>query len=135
MKSKIFGMVVAIALFGGAHAYAANCGNVTIASMNWQSAELEASVDKVLLNEGYKCQANMVIGDTVPTITSMVEKGQPDIVSESAIDRLPAIVKQGIDNKKIVLAGKVIEEGVVYGLYIPKYSRIRTLKSRRFRTR
>ncbi|SAK83199.1 ABC proline/glycine betaine transporter, periplasmic ligand binding protein [Caballeronia hypogeia] len=122
MKLKLFGALAVAGVFCGAsQANAASCGNVTIASMNWQSAELEAAVDKVILGEGYGCQVNMVIGDTVPTITSMVDKAKPDIVSEGAIDLLPAIVKQGIDAKKIVMASKVIQEGAVYGWYIPKY--------------
>lgn len=36
------------ALTGGA-AFAADCGNVTIASMNWQSAEVAANLDKIIL--------------------------------------------------------------------------------------
>lgn len=122
MKPKFLGALVAVGIFcSGAQVNAAGCGNVTIASMNWQSAELESAVDKVILGEGYGCQVNLVIGDTVPTITAMVNKGQPDIVSEGAIDLLPTIVQQGIDSKKIIMAAKTIQEGAVYGLYIPKY--------------
>ncbi|RQR35404.1 ABC transporter substrate-binding protein [Burkholderia sp. Bp9143] len=122
MKLKYLGALAAVGVFfGGSHAYAAGCGNVTIASMNWQSAELEAAVDKVILGEGYGCQVNTVIGDTVPTITSMVDKGKPDVVSEGAIALLPAIVQRGIDEKKIVMGAKTIQEGAVYGWYIPKY--------------
>ncbi|WP_322056131.1 glycine betaine ABC transporter substrate-binding protein [Paraburkholderia sp. J63] len=122
MRLKFPGaFLMAAMLCVASQAYAAPCGNVTIASMNWQSAELEAAVDNVILSEGYGCQVNSVIGDTVPTITSMVEKGKPDIVSEGAIDLLPAVAKQGIDSKKIVLAANVIKEGAVYGWFIPKY--------------
>lgn len=31
------------------------CGRVTIANMNWQSAELIAWVDKAILENGYGC--------------------------------------------------------------------------------
>ena len=80
MKLKFLGALVAVGVFGsGSQAYAAGCGNVTIASMNWQSAELEGAVDKVILQEGYGCSVNTVVGDTVPTITAMVDKGKPDI--------------------------------------------------------
>jgi glycine betaine/proline transport system substrate-binding protein len=122
MKLRFIGALVTVGfLCASPFARAAGCGNVTIASMNWQSAELEAAVDKYVLSEGYGCSVNSIIGDTVPTITSMVEKGQPDIVSEGAIDLLPAVAKQGIDSKKIVTAANVIKEGAVYGWYIPKY--------------
>jgi glycine betaine/proline transport system substrate-binding protein len=122
MRMKSSGWLIVIGFVCvSSMAHAARCGNVTIASMNWQSAELEAAVDKYILSEGYGCQVNAIIGDTVPTITSMVEKGQPDIVSEGAIDLLPAVAKQGIDSKKVVVASNVIKEGAVYGWYIPKY--------------
>ena len=114
MKLKFLGALVAVGVFGsGSQAYAAGCGNVTIASMNWQSAELEGAVDKVILQEGYGCSVNTVVGDTVPTITAMVDKGKPDIVPEGAIDLLPTVAKEGIDSKKIVLAGNVIKEAAL----------------------
>ena len=53
------------------YANAAECGSVTIASMNWQSAEVLSNLDKIILNEGYGCQAEITVGDTVPTITSI----------------------------------------------------------------
>ncbi|MEX3955451.1 glycine betaine ABC transporter substrate-binding protein [Trinickia sp. EG282A] len=122
MKVKFLGALVAVGLIcGSTQANAAGCGSVTEANMNWQSAEFEAAVDKVILSEGYDCQVNLVVGDTVPTFTSMVDKGKPDLIPEEGIDLLPAIAKQGIEEKKIVLAGKIIKEGAVYGWYIPKY--------------
>ena len=42
------------------------------------------------------------IGDTVPTITSMVEKGQPDIAPEGWIDLLPDVVNHGVKEGKLV---------------------------------
>ena len=70
-------------------AFAADCGAVTIASMNWQSAEVLANVDKFILNKGFGCNADIITGDTVPTITSMVEKGEPDVAPEGWVDLLP----------------------------------------------
>ncbi len=49
----------------------------------WQSAEVLASLDKFILNNGYGCKADVIVGDTVPTITSMIEKGQPDLAPEA----------------------------------------------------
>jgi ABC-type proline/glycine betaine transport system substrate-binding protein len=63
--------------------------------MNWQSAEVLSNLDKIILNEGYGCDAEITVGDTVPTITSMAEKGQPDIAPEAWIDLLPDVVKKG----------------------------------------
>ena len=41
------------AIMTGGVAYA-ECGHVTIASMTWQSAEVTASLDKIILEKGYK---------------------------------------------------------------------------------
>lgn len=84
MKKLLATTCLAAGLLGlGSAASAAECGDVTIANMNWQSAEVLASVDKFILTEGYGCSAELVVGDTVPTITSMIEKGEPDIAPEA----------------------------------------------------
>lgn len=70
--------------------------------MNWQSAEVLSNLDKFILNEGYGCEAEITVGDTVPTITSMAEKGQPDIAPEAWIDLLPDVVKKGTEEGRIV---------------------------------
>jgi glycine betaine/proline transport system substrate-binding protein len=66
----------------------------------WQSAEVLSNLDKFILNEGYGCEAEITVGDTVPTITSMAEKGQPDIAPEAWIDLLPDVVKKGTQEGK-----------------------------------
>ena len=109
------------ALAGISGAHAAECGSVTIASMNWQSAEVISNLDKIILNEGYGCSAEITIGDTVPTITSMAEKGQPDIAPEAWIDLLPDVVKKGTDEGRIVKVGSPLPDGGVQGWWIPKY--------------
>ena len=49
----------------------AECGRITIADMNWASAEFAAYIDKFILAEGYGCDVELVPGDTMPTSTSM----------------------------------------------------------------
>ena len=39
----------------------ADCGRVTIADMNWASAELAAYVDKFILEKGYGCKVELVL--------------------------------------------------------------------------
>lgn len=103
-------------------ANAAPCGNITIASMNWQSAEVLSNLDKIILSEGYGCTADITLGDTVPTITSMAEKGQPDIAPEAWIDLLPEVVGKGTAEGKIVQIGSPLPDGGIQGWYIPKYT-------------
>jgi glycine betaine/proline transport system substrate-binding protein len=102
-------------------AFAADCGDVTIASMNWQSAEVLSALDKIILEEGYGCAAEITVGDTVPTITSMVEKGEPDIAPEGWVDLLPEVVNRGIEEGKLVVAATALPDGGVQGWWVPKY--------------
>lgn len=102
-------------------AHAQSCGNVTIASMNWQSAEVLANLDKFILNKGYGCNADIIVGDTVPTITSMIEKGQPDVAPEGWVDLLPELVSRGLKEGKIIASGTALPDGGIQGWWIPKF--------------
>ncbi|NTE68173.1 ABC transporter substrate-binding protein [Agrobacterium tumefaciens] len=119
--SAVAGALSCIGFTGPIAAYASECGDVTIASMNWQSADLLASVDKIILAKGYGCNASTLVGDTVPTFTSMISKQQPDIAPEGWVDLQPDLIKRGIDEKKLVIAGKAFADGGVSGWWVPKY--------------
>ena len=102
-------------------ASAQECGDLSIASMNWQSAELAAAVDQFILNNGFGCNAEIIQGDTVPTITSMVEKGEPQLAPEGWIDLIPEVVQSGLAEGKIVGAANILSDGAVQGWWVPKY--------------
>ena len=115
-------MLVSIMAAGATQAQAqADCGDVTIASMNWKSAEVSAELDKYILAEGYGCDAAVVVGDTVPTIISMAEKGQPDIAPEAWVDMLPEVVKNEINKGTLVKAAPILADRGENGWWIPKY--------------
>lgn len=122
MKRILMASCLAVAGLGLASAAnAAECGDVTISNMNWQSAEVLANIDKLILNAGYGCRAELVVGDTVPTLTSMTEKGQPDVAPEGWVDLLPDVVQKGIADKKLVSTVEALSDGAVQGWWIPKY--------------
>ena len=118
MKRLIATLAMTTAMTGMAQA---ECGSLTIASMNWQSAELAAALDAFILNNGYGCTAEVIQGDTVPTITSMVEKGQPEIAPEGWVDLIPEVMQQGLSEGKIVVTGDILSDGAVQGWWMPKY--------------
>lgn len=97
------------------------CGDVTIAEMNWNSASLIAYLDQFILNEGYGCNASLVPGDTMPTGASMVEKGQPDIAPEMWTNALKESLDRGVAEKRLRYAGKALVEGGEEGFWVPKY--------------
>lgn len=121
MKYILTPSLLAIGLCAASASFGQECGNVTIASMNWQSAEVLASLDGFILEHGYGCDVEITIGDTVPTITSMVEKGAPDIAPEGWVDLLPEVVSNGIKEGKLVSTGASLSDGGNQGWWIPKY--------------
>jgi len=98
------------------------CGNISISSASWQSAELLASLDKFILDHGYGCNSEIIIGDSMVLSTTMVEKGTPEIVPEGWFNQIPPIVKQAIERGDLIGAADVFENGAVHGWWIPKYT-------------
>lgn len=83
MKSVNFLAIGAVGLaMSAAQATAADCGDISIAEMNWPSAELMANIDSIILTEGYGCDVELVPGATNTTFASMDSKGEPDIAPE-----------------------------------------------------
>lgn len=97
-----------------------DCGDVTIAQMNWASAEVIAEIDKLILSEGYGCDAELVLGDTVPTFTSMQEKGEPDLVPELWVNSIKEPLAKAVDEGKLVVGAQLLPDGGVEGWWIPK---------------
>ncbi|NRB24445.1 ABC transporter substrate-binding protein [Shewanella sp.] len=99
----------------------AQCGKVTIADMNWSSASLIANVDRFILEYGYGCEAELIPGDTMPTSTSMVEKGEPDIAPEIWSNSIKELIDRGVSNHRLAIAGNSLSEGGEEGFWVPQY--------------
>ena len=118
-KISVFIVVfLTLVMTGGAQAA---CGKVTIADMNWPSATLMAHVDAMILKHGYGCDAELITGDTMPTGTSMIEKGEPDIAPELWTNSFAEALQKGIDEKRLRIAGKSLSDGGEEGFWVPKY--------------
>lgn len=120
MKKFLFAAAAAGALMSGSAAHAA-CGDVSLSVFSWQSAEAMSYVDQFILNNGYGCNATTVAGDTVPTFTSMIEKGQPDLASEATPSLVGEVYTKGAAEGRISQIGTAISDGQVSGWYIPQY--------------
>ena len=97
------------------------CGKVTVADMNWNSATLIAHVDQFVLEHAFNCDAELVPGDTMPTGTSMIEKGEPDIAPEFWSNSMKDALEKGISEKRLLVAGKTLSEGGNEGFWVPEY--------------
>jgi ABC-type proline/glycine betaine transport systems, periplasmic components len=102
-------------------AQAAECGDVSIAEMNWASAGVAAHVDKIILESGYGCTVTLVTGDTMPTFASMNEKGEPDIAPELWVNAVRTPLDQAIAENRLVQAAPLLSDGGVEGWWIPKF--------------
>jgi glycine betaine/proline transport system substrate-binding protein len=100
---------------------AEDCGSVTIAEMNWASAGVAANVDKFILENGYDCSVSLVTGDTMPTFTSMNEKGQPDMAPEMWANAVREPLTKAVEDGRLIETVPVLSEGGVEGWWIPKY--------------
>lgn len=112
---------IGIALLAtGSQAYA-ECGRVTVASMNWQSAEVLAEIDKMVLSNGYGCDVELVLGDTMPTLTSMMEKGQPDVAPEAWVNTIRKPLTDAVKDGRLHFAAASLKDGGIEGWWVPKY--------------
>jgi len=67
MKHLLASTCIVVGFLAMTGAARAECGDLTIASMNWQSAEVLAALDKFILNEGYGRKAGATCGRTSST--------------------------------------------------------------------
>lgn len=114
------GIALAAFLMPGQQAQAA-CGKVTIAEMTWGSAAVAAHVDQIILSKGFGCKAELVPGDTVPTVTSMTEKGEPDLAPEVWINSAREVIEKAVAEGRLKKAGEILSDGGEEGWWIPDY--------------
>jgi glycine betaine/proline transport system substrate-binding protein len=111
----------ALALCSASAQAASNCGKVTVANMNWQSAEVLAHIDNIILSKGYGCSVELVPGDTMPTLTAMMEKGKPDVAPEAWINAVRQPLDAAVKSGRLHYAAQALKDGGVEGWWIPKY--------------
>lgn len=121
MRHLLYTAAIAFSLLSVNAQAAGSCGKVTIADMNWSSATLIAHIDRFILQHGYGCDAELVPGDTMPTGTSMMEKGEPDIAPELWSNSFKEAIDKGLAEKRIRVAGMSLSDGGEEGFWVPDY--------------
>ncbi len=116
---KILFTMLSVFLFGAFSNVAnAECGKLVIAEQNWASAELMANVDKIILEKGYGCEVELVPGATMPTFTSMNDKGTPDMNPEQWANAVYTPLLKAVDEGKLFQANKEPITGLGEGWWI-----------------
>ncbi|CAN7481397.1 ABC transporter substrate-binding protein [Rhizobium sp. LjRoot30] len=121
MKKLIASTFLAGGLLAFAGAAQADCGDISIAEMNWASAGVAAYVDKIILESGYGCKVTLVTGDTMPTFTSMNEKGEPDMAPEFWVNSVRTALDAAVAEGRLIQAAPLLSDGGVEGWWIPKF--------------
>ncbi|GEO83379.1 MULTISPECIES: ABC transporter substrate-binding protein [Alphaproteobacteria] len=122
MKKLLASTVFAAGLYvATGSAQAAECGKISIAEMNWASAGVAAYVDKIILETGYGCDVTLVTGDTMPTFTSMNEKGEPDMAPELWVNAVRTPLDEAVAEGRLIQAAPILSDGGVEGWWIPKF--------------
>ena len=120
--AAVFGAAMTVSV--PATASATECGTddkITIAEMTWLSASSLAFIAEKILVDGYGCNAELVPGDTVPTATSMLTKGEPDIAPELWVSTAQSIWDQMQEKGNVYKASDIFADGGEEGWWIPDY--------------
>ncbi|MDR9826810.1 ABC transporter substrate-binding protein [Vibrio sp. FNV 38] len=100
---------------------ASECGEVSIVEMNWNSASIVANIDKFIMVHGFGCKVDLVPGETTPSITSMIEKGRPDIAPEIWSNATQDIIDKAVDDGLLAYAGNSLSDGGKEAFWVPAY--------------
>lgn len=91
---------------------------ITIAEMNWASAEFMANVDKIILEKGYGFEIELVAGATMPTFTSMNEKGEPDVAPEQWANAVVIPLRKAVAEGRLHIANPAPITGLGEGWWV-----------------
>jgi glycine betaine/proline transport system substrate-binding protein len=98
----------------------AECGEISVAEMNWTSGRIVTGVTEFLLEQGYGCDVTVVPSATTTAITSLAENNEPDIVPELWPNGAPAYYDLA-EEGKLVKASDAFSEGGTEHWLVPSY--------------
>ena len=97
------------------------CGNqtISIASMNWPSAQILAEIHARLLVAAFGCDVRVTPGDLASTGSSMGSSGQPAVAPEMWPTRVADVWNAGIAAQMLRPAAPTYVETTLEGWFIP----------------
>ena len=103
MKKTLIGAAAVLAGATGLStaASAMECGDVTMAEWNWASGELMANVDALILEAGYGCNVELIVGGTTQIFAAMDEKGSPEVAGELWANAVQTPLQKGIEEGRL----------------------------------
>lgn len=101
----------------------APCGGetITIASMQWPTAQLLAQIHAKLIKQSFGCDVDVVPGDLASTALSMGVNGQPAAAPELWITRVPDAWNGALKTQEVRQAGTSYADTLFEGWFVPDY--------------
>ncbi len=94
---------------------------ITIARMQWPTAQLLAEIHARLIKQNFGCDVEVVPGDLAATASSMGVNGQPAVAPELWITRVPDVWNSALKTQEVRQAGTAYAEPQFEGWFIPDY--------------
>ncbi|MEM8786840.1 MAG: glycine betaine ABC transporter substrate-binding protein [Pseudomonadota bacterium] len=98
----------------------ADCGEVSMAEFDWQSAAVNAHIAKFVLEQGYGCSVSLVPSSTTSAIVSLAENGTPDVVIEMWENAAGGLLEMR-EAGSVNFLTEVLSDGGQQGWWIPQY--------------
>ncbi len=121
MKKLALTSTLLVAGLAGTSAFA-ECGSIQMAEFNWASGELMANVDKFILEAGYGCDIELVIGGTTAIFAAMNEKGSPQIAGEQWVNALRELLDPALEEGRLHAVNKGPILGLGEGWWVPPHT-------------
>ena len=104
-------------------ASAAPCSGktISIARLQWPSAELLAEIHARLISANFGCTVEIVPGDLAATTSSMGVNGQPAVAPELWITRVADLWNASLKTQQVRQAGSTYSDAVFEGWFVPDY--------------
>jgi len=116
------GVVSALMMNNAPAQEADSCGPaISVADSASQGSNFSSHLDEYILRHGYGCDITAVAGNTVLSATSIVERGQPNVISEAWIGFVREIIDPALAEGRIVLGAEILSDGSAQGWYVPDY--------------
>ena len=103
-----------------APALAKDCGDVSVAEMNWASASIITKITEFLMTQGYGCNVTLVPSATTTAVTSLAENNEPDVVPELWVNSAPLFLELEAAGKAKT-AANVYSDGGTENWWVPDY--------------
>ena len=120
MKKILATSALLAATFGASAAFA-ECGSIKMAEFNWASGELMANVDKFIMEAGYGCEIELVVGGTTAIFAGMNEKGEPQVAGEQWVNALRELLDPALEEGRLIAVNKAPILGLGEGWWVPPY--------------